>query len=246
MTLNDKIVNFIKNIFNILSSVKLLLISINMLILFGLVVGLLNYDIFYVSLESYIEEKLPKSAKLIKYIEQARLDNFYNNSDAMMRIERDQEKFEKKGSYWTYNLSSNRDIYKILNDANMSKEDLLYMRSFYGDLNDFYFDLINYKYKFDRQRAFYDLKDILNKHACKPVEIHNKYSKKLDWHKTIVNPIYGLVFETLFFTQSINDEFLEKLKKESQLNEKLVVVSAYGTYFLTQLFEESCKQDMLK
>lgn len=216
---------YIKKIFNFIGSIKAMLILFNMMIIIFISLMVIKSDLFYVISQTFVENNFKESKQLVKYIENARIENFYG----------DRPKYDKNmnniNDFWSYTPIKNRAVYFEFKEKITNEDDLKKVMDLFNDLDNFYFDLLNYKYKFDKEGAFYELKKLLENHKCKIYQLEKKY--KIDWHKTIVSSVNGLVYETLFYTQIVNG-------KESENENRLDVIMRKGSYFSQILMPDKC------
>ena len=68
---------FIKKIFNFIGTIKAILILFNMMIIVFILLMVIKSDLFYVIAQTLVENNFKESKQLVKYIENARIENFY-------------------------------------------------------------------------------------------------------------------------------------------------------------------------
>lgn len=219
----------IKKIFNFIASIKASIILLNIIIIIFISQIVIKSDLFYIILQTYVENNFKESKYLTKYIENLRMENFYGKSEFDEKMQNINSISTDK--YWSYTPIKNRDVYSEFKEKITNKNDLRNAINLFKDLDNFYFDLINGKYTYDKENAFYKLKEILEKHKCKVHTLETKY--KINWHKTIVSSVNGLVYETLYYTQTVNDKMLDG-------RNRLEVIMRYGDYFLQILMPDKC------
>lgn len=223
--------NNLKKVFEIIGSIKSLVMLLNITIVAMFTMVLIKNDLFYIILQTYVQNNFKDSTYLVKYIENSRIANFYGRKEFDEKIKSLNDNYTDK--YWSYNLIENRKIYSELKLKINNKNDFIKMVEFFNDLDNFYFDLINSKYKYNKEAAFYKLKEILEKYRCEIYNIVSKYG--LDWSKTIVSPVNGLVYESLYNTQTVNDEMRNGMNK-------IFIINGYGQYFLQILMPDKCSE----
>lgn len=228
-----KLIEFIKKFFHFVSSIKATIVLLNIVFFILIFQVIIKSDLFYIVLQTYVQNNFKESKYLTQYIEDLRIANFYGK-DKFNEI-MSKETVTESDRFWSYNPIKNRDVYSEFEKIK-DKNDLEKVINLFIDLDNFYFDLINWKYKYDRENAFYKLKHILEKYRCQIHIIVEKH--KIDWHITIVPSIKGLVYETLYYTQTINDKMLVG-------KNRLEVINNHGNFFLQILVADKCIKQKL-